>query len=566
MEFDLAKRGIGMKIESIFTNLDINTLNMPDILGKLSAGDIIRAKVLNADANQLTLKLFDGTVFNARLLSSLEAELGSILDFMVKSNSNGQIVLETLKENNYNSKSGNDVNLDLKKQLLELGIKPDKNNIEIAEAIKQNEIPLDKGIFKKISDTITAFRDVTPQKIAFLIANKIEPDKQNIALLNRLVDEKQKIDAMLKSTFETLINLNDEDILESLSNIFSENLPEETHITGNNIQLFNHSQKVISPNALESVFSSYEQKNGEMQLQIKHRLQEFINKYLEDSMQKDPELQEEENLFVNKALNYLKENLTGLEKTDIYKQKSLENIIKDLFQKIKENTEGNKIVSDFDTTKKYSIKNQDNYKQKISESFEKFYIKVTEKTVGDDLKINKVYKDIYRKLETIKRVIEQSAILQKDEILNKIENLQSSIKFINDINNQSIYLQLPLNIQGKDTTGEIYVLKRRSRGKKIDPQNTTVLVSLNTPNLGQIDSLITVYKKNISLNIRVEEQSIISLIKENYIQLYNSLLDKGYKLTDVKYSLLEEKVNFLNAESLILKEINSNKQSIDYKI
>lgn len=229
-----------MKIESIFTNLDINTLNMPDILEKLSAGDIIRAKVLDANANQLTLKLFDGTVFNARILSSIEAEQGSILDFIVKSNSNGQIVLETLKENNYNPKSTNDANLDLKKQLMELGIKPDKNNIEIAEAIKQNEIPLDKDIFKKISDTITAFKNVTAQKVAFLIANKIEPEKQNIALLNKIVDEKQKVDAMLKSTFEALINLNDEDVLEHLSQILNENPSDETYTSEKNVQQFNY--------------------------------------------------------------------------------------------------------------------------------------------------------------------------------------------------------------------------------------------------------------------------------------------------------------------------------------
>ncbi|MEN2776954.1 flagellar hook-length control protein FliK [Acetivibrio clariflavus] len=554
-----------MKIESIFTNLDINTLNMPDILGKLSAGDIIRAKVLDANANQLTLKLFDGTVFNARILSSLEAEQGSILDFIVKSNSNGQIVLETLKENNYNPKSTNDANLDLKKLLMELGIKPDKNNIEIAEAIKQNEIPLDKDIFKKISDTITAFKNVTPQKVAFLIANKIEPERQNIALLNKIVDEKQKVDAMLKSTFEALINLNDEDVLEHLSQILNENPSDETYTLEKNVQQFNYSQEMISRNVTESVFSSYEQKNGQIQLQVKQKMQEFVNKFMKSSLQQGTKLQEEENIFVNKALQYLKDNLTGLEEMDIYKQKSLENIIKDIFRQLKENTKEIKKVSGLEVSKEQSIKNQDNYKHKISEAFEKLYIKVTEKTSGNDLKINRVYKDIYHKLETIKSVIEQSAALQKNEILNKIENLQSSIKFINDINNQSIYIQLPLNIQGKDTTGEIYVLKRKSRGKKIDPQNTTVFVSLNTPNLGQIDSLITVYKKNISLNIRVEEQSIINLIRENHIQLYNSLLDKGYKLVDVKYRLTEE-VNLLNAESMMLKEIGSNKQSIDYKI
>lgn len=555
-----------MKIEGNFTNLDINALNMPDILGKLSAGDIIRAKVLDANANQLTLKLFDGTVFNAKLLSSLEAEIGNLLDFIVKGNSNGQIVLETLKENINNQKSTNDVNLDLKKQLMELGIKPDKNNIEIAEAIKQNKIPLDKDIFKKIADTIIAFKNVTPQKVAYLIANKIAPEKQNLALLNRIVDEKQKLDTMLKSTFETLLNLGDEDIIESLSYALNENSTEEIYISGKNILESQYPQKEISNNIVESVFSSYDKKDAQLLSQVKQKLQDFLSNVTENSSQEVIEFQKEEKLFINKALSYLKENISGFEGLDIYKDKSIENILKDLFHRLKANSEEGKPVSSYEVSNEQSIKSRDNYKKQLTEAIEKLYVKIDENTGKDDLKINKVYKDLYKKLEMIKNVVEQSGTLQKDEILNKIENLQSSLKFINDINNHSIYMQIPLNIQGKTTTGEIYVLKKKSRGKKIDPQNTSVLVSLNTPNLGQIDSLITVYKKNISLNIRVEEQSIISLIKENYIQLYNSLMDKGYKLVDVKYRLMEEEVNLLNAERTMLKEINSNKQSIDYKI
>ena len=555
-----------MKIEGNFTNLDINALNMPDILGKLSAGDIIRAKVLDANANQLTLKLFDGTVFNARLLSSLEAEIGNMLDFVVKGNSNGQIVLETLKENINNQKSTNDANLDLKKQLMELGIKPDKNNIEIAEAIKQNQIPLDKDIFKKIADTIIAFKNATPQKVAYLIANKIAPEEQNLALLNRLVDEKQKLDTMLKSTFETLLNLTDEGVIESLSHVLNENSTGEIYISGKNTLESQYQQKEISNNIVESVFSSYDQKDAQLLSQVKQKLQDFLSNIKENSSQEVIELKKEENLFINKALSYLKENISGFEGLNIYKDKSIENILKDLFQRLKANSQESKPISGYDVSNEQSIKGRDNYKKQLTEAIEKLYVKIDENTGKDDLKINKFYKDVYKKLEMIKNVVEQSENLQKDEILNKIENLQSSLKFINDINNHSIYMQIPLNIQGKTTTGEIYVLKKKSRGKKIDPQNTSVLVSLNTPNLGQIDSLITVYRKNISLNIRVEEQSIISLIKENYIQLYNSLMDKGYKLVDVKYRLMEEEVNLLNAESTMLKEINSNKQSIDYKI
>lgn len=554
-----------MKIESFINNIDINTLSMPDVLGKLAAGDVIRAKILDATSKQLTLKLFDGTVFDAKMLSSLEAELGDIVDFVVKSNSNGQLILETLKENGNNQKNINDTSFELKKQLIELGIKPDKNNIEIAEAIKQNEIPLSKNIFNKIADTIIALKNVTPQKAAFLIANKIAPEKENLALLNRIVDEKQKVGTMLKSTFESLSKLTDKNTMESLSKILIDNPEKEIAQYGKSVAKSSDQQNAVLRNIVDSVFSSKEQNNDLMLSEVKQKLQEFASEFLKNTSEEVLKFTKDENLFTDKALSYLKENISNFETTPINRGEPIENIIKNLFHQLKANTKEEKNPSEYEISLKKPIES-DEYKKQLEEAFEKFNVKINETTTKEDLKIKDIYKDLYKKLELIKNAVTQSADLQKDDILNKIENLQSNLKFINDINNHSIFLQIPLNIQGRNTTGDIYVLKKRYKNKKIDPQNASVLISLNTPNLGQIDSLITVNKKNISLNFRVEEQSIISIIKENYIQIYNSLLDKGYKLVDVKYRLIEEEINVINAEHIMLKELDLNKQSIDYKI
>lgn len=554
-----------MKIESILSNMDINTLNMPDMLGKLAAGDIIRAKVVDITANQLTLKLFDGTVFNAKLLTSMEAEIGDISDFIVKSNENGQIVLETLKVIDDNQKNIKDENLDLKKQLIGLGIKPDKDNVEIAKAIKQNALPLDKDIFSKIADTISTIKNVTPQKVAFLVANKISPEKDKFELLNRIVDNRQKVGSMLKDTFEALSKLDDKETIESLNRIFKENLETEVSYSGKNFIESNEQQKEISQVIKESLpFFDGQEKNQISE--FKGKLQEFVDNLFKTSSQEGMKLLNDEDKFTDKAISYLKDNIKSLENLNMYEKKSIENTVKDLFNSLKAKITDDRVSIKGESSLKQAEESRE-YQKLLKDVFDKLYVKIDEKTTAEDFKAKKLYKDMYKTMELIKNAVEQSSSLQKEDILNKINNLQSNLKFVNDISNHSLYIPIPINIQGTNTTGELYVLKNGKRGKKIDPQNTSVLISLNTPNLGQIDSLITVNKKNISLNIRVEEQSIISLIKENYIQLYNSLLDKGYKLVDVKCRLLEEEVNVINAEPTMLKELDLNKQKkIDYKI
>lgn len=560
-----------MKIDGFISNIDTTTLNMSDLLRKLDVGDIVRARVLDITANELTLKLLDGTVFSAKTMSVIDAKQGEIVDFVVKNNSNAQLVLETLKENEYKQNSTLESSTNLKLQLMESNIKPDINNLEIAKEIKHMNLQLNKDTFDKIADAITVFKNLTPQKAAFLLSNNIKLEEKNISLLNQIVDEKQKVTPLLKETFEAFSKLTSKDTMESILNILKQyNTQSDTQ---NNTQintqintpnLFNNKQEFIS-HTLETVFNSYNQEESSILSEIKENLLKFVDSFLEDNSLGEMKLNTADKMFTNKALLFLKENVKDLISSDLYKEKTLDNSLKELFYKLKANADKENNASKLDTPLRDLTKNFD-YKKELEDALDKFYVRVDEKTSADDLKTKMIYKDMYEKLEMIKHAVKQSNELHKNEVLNKIENLQNNLKFINDLNNHSTYVQIPLNILSKNTTGELYVLKKGSKGKKIDHQNASVLISLNTPNLGQIDSLINVNRKNISLSIRVEEQSIIGFIKGYYIQLYNSLLDKGYKLVDVKYRLIEEEINPLNAEQTITKELNLNNQSIDFKI
>lgn len=208
-----------------------------------------------------------------------------------------------------------------------------------------------------------------------------------------------------------------------------------------------------------------------------------------------------------------------------------------------------------------------NVAQVIKKSFEKMFAKINEEVEGRDINVKEFYRDIYKKLEIVRKVLEETDIPGKQEILNKVDNIKSDINFLNELNKHTVYFQIPLKIFDKNTNGELYILKRNNGRKRIDPQNATVFLSLDTENLGQVDSLISVNKKNVSLNFRLEKNEIIDYIKENYIQLYEGLAKKGYKLVDIKYRLIDEKVNLLNAREVLEKEIERTRnRGFDCKI
>ena len=134
-----------MRIEGSFDLM--NNTNISDIMSRLDIGDTVRAKVMDIAGNELLLKLFDGTTVKASMLSSVNIKQGEIVEFIIKNKSESRLFLETLKNNGQKILSLED---EIKSELLGLGLKPDKRNIEAAKELKNNNTQLDRETIKKV--------------------------------------------------------------------------------------------------------------------------------------------------------------------------------------------------------------------------------------------------------------------------------------------------------------------------------------------------------------------------------------------------------------------------------
>jgi hypothetical protein len=94
----------------------------------------------------------------------------------------------------------------------------------------------------------------------------------------------------------------------------------------------------------------------------------------------------------------------------------------------------------------------------------------------------------------------------------------------------------------------------------------TVLISLDSNNIGRIDTLLSVDKRNISTNFRLENSEVFPVLKEHHKQLYNSLLEKGFRLVDFTYRLMDEPINIINFEAEAKKEFIKSSNNIDISI
>lgn len=192
------------------------------------------------------------------------------------------------------------------------------------------------------------------------------------------------------------------------------------------------------------------------------------------------------------------------------------------------------------------------------------YIRVDENS--DEINPVKLYKEMDSVIQTLKGSIQQLPQGVREAAAAIANNLESNLNFINQLNNYSSYVQLPLSMFSQNTTGELYMLKKGSKARKLDPSNMTVLISLDTNNVGRIDTLLSVDKKNISTNFRLENSEVFPVLKENHKQLYNSLLEKGFRLVDFTYRLMDEPLNIVNFEAEAKKEFIKSPNNIDITI
>ncbi|QNU65352.1 flagellar hook-length control protein FliK [Ruminiclostridium herbifermentans] len=192
------------------------------------------------------------------------------------------------------------------------------------------------------------------------------------------------------------------------------------------------------------------------------------------------------------------------------------------------------------------------------------FIKIDQSS--DEINPVKLYKSMDDAIQAIKTSILQLPASMQQTATNIVGNLESNINFINQLNNYSSYVQIPLSIFNQNTTGELYMLKRGSKSKKLDASNMTVLISLDSNNIGRIDTLLSVDKKNISTNFRVENSEVFDVLKEHHKMLYTSLLEKGFRLVDFTYRLLEEPLSIVNFEEEAKKEFIKNPNNIDVLI
>ena len=129
-----------------------------------------------------------------------------------------------------------------------------------------------------------------------------------------------------------------------------------------------------------------------------------------------------------------------------------------------------------------------------------------------------------------------------------LQDATAAMRLFNQVSTYQAFVQVPLQINGQDARGELYVMKRKGSRGRIDASDFTLFLALDTEHLGHMETLAHARNRQVTLQFRVPDETVQELLRDLKPTLYEGLEKKGFRLVDLKVrTSKEEPISVLTA-------------------
>lgn len=181
----------------------------------------------------------------------------------------------------------------------------------------------------------------------------------------------------------------------------------------------------------------------------------------------------------------------------------------------------------------------------------------TMKLTPEDVRVDNAISEYYSR---IKKVIEDSEkLLNKSgtgsEILKEMNQVKANVDFMNNLNKNMTYFQMPVKFSDSEGNGELYVFTNK-RALNTSSDTVSALLHLDMENLGPIDVYVKLAGKNVSTNFCLESDEMLDFVYSHIDKLNERLEKLGYS-THFEMNVTDKTTEKFNVEKdFIEKDIS----------
>lgn len=507
-------------------------------LNEMSKGMIFEGTVSSVRGNQVKLALSNGQQILARLAGKFSFEQGQSVFFQVKNNDGGTIEIKPY------TVDGEGANLTLMDALKAAGLSVDGINLSMVNKMMEEHMPIDKTSLNQMYQLVQDNKDINVTTLVELKRLGIEINQVNAAQFENYANDKQAITIAMDSLIDELPNaLSAEDLsmyklvtqARDILNIVTEGLPEEAFISSEasdmsqyeTIMRDNQSAPVVKKHFnIAELFESLNSVSGESQdihttqkindapaidtilLQENETKSNTIGFLLSDKQI------EELNEQVRMLLPNLQENNISLYSED----SSVVGILNDI-KSMLENTPANA-----DTLR--HLFSGEAFKLMLKEALEQQWMIKPGDLEKNPKKLDGLYDKIEKQITNMEIILKTSGVVNpKAEAL--ADNIRGNIEFMNQINEAYTYVQVPLKMNEKNASGQLYVYTNKKSMSNPDKELSAFL-HLDLEHLGGTDVSIKMLHRKVTTNFYLDSDESYALVKQFLPVLEKRLQDKGY--------------------------------------
>lgn len=530
-------------VQNINSQNNTGGINLRD----LAAGDVFRGEIININNQNVEILLDGNEHINATMQQALGLNIGEKLLFQVKDNSDTQLVIRPIANNEVSSELVN-------KSLLTAGLTINDKNIAIVKELIANGQPIDKQSIINMIKLSSVYANESIDKLIDMTKNGIEINRENLDKYDAYTTSSHYISENIMEIGDGILEVF-EKLLESDVNFsdFTENNVNIEDTTGNtttnDITSGNFNENSINPeNLMGNTISS------DSFTKINTILEDLSNIFDADNDNK----QISESINVDKNNIYNKESIQEASKEstkDFLKMVDSSDTFKELSEVLK-NIGENMPKEAFNNIIKSPV-----FKEKITKLLmDRLYLNPTK--LSEDKKIVKNEVDkIYDKLNKLTEMIKNMPENVKSENLSLAgDKLSKNMNFMNELNNIEAYVQVPVKFSEGNKNGDLYVYNRR-RNKKINDDTLTAFLHLQLDYLGATDINISLKKNSVTAKFTLDDETSRNLVEDNLGELAERLEKIGYNVT-ISTELSEKKSQEFNA---ILPITSNNENAVSIK-
>ena len=515
-------------------------------VGKLSAdisalkeGEVFRGEILDIVGDKVTISLEDQAKLMARLQAGVELGVGDRLLFSVKENTANQVVIKPVFDSLYSAQTQV-----LEKALDLAGLSPTEKNFTVAKELMDAGMPVDKGSMVTILSQSMRFEGTSLQTLVSMNKMQIPVTAENITQFERYENLQHSLTGDIAATAESVADF---------ASAFPQGTDGQTmlQIAGTISELFVPQTESMDVEQVQSAIADMTDNMTDIaESDIPHDMASdtedaYIMKNTMTSGQ--PAITETVTGTNDRIMNKMIASFVGKAETNLSEEqfqtvaKALtqagvpETEVSRLFQNA--SSEGNLFQNMIHTLQTGSLPDaalqnffQDaSLKDLMSEIVKKAF-SVDPKKMKSPKEIDDLYETILKNTRSFEDAVASHGGNTKG-FQQSFQNMRQNMQFMEQLNHQMIYAQMPVRLSNKQTNSELYVYadKRKLQQKK---DGISVMLHLDMDHLGATDVKVTLTGSNVHARFYLNDQDSVDIVADNMKTLAKQLADRGFSLTN----------------------------------